>query len=264
MYENFLIDLSSKADQIIMLFQKWALESKTTFWWDAGITVSTTLITLLFSVWVAMFTQRKATERQARVDVYRQLYDLKSKVDSAAVQLYNIMEPLVLETTELIAAEPSLKYTQHRNEYVKKLADAKSTYSASSHEYWTYVNAWLHLFPRLEEATNILFIDAIPPTEKMVDEFWLKLSETVGKPPEPSVMDEFKKQATKIRTEVLKTMMAFVDDHFCMAFNELFSGAQKWKMSTRDYLVESDVTFDILTSNGIKQVNGKRKKRVAL
>ena len=182
-------------------------------------------------------------------------------MDVAAVNLYGSLDPLVMETAAIIAAEPSGKYKQHWNEYTKNLGDKKSDYIAASQEYWTYINAWLHLFPELGNATEILFIDEIPRVEKMIDAYWLRLLEKMEKSPSEWPTSDFKDESASIRTNVLKAMMTFVDDHFRMVFNVLFNRTQYWKMPTRENIVEKDVVFDMLTSVGVIQTKGTRTKR---
>lgn len=263
MYEVIISELPNQIDQLFQIVDGWIESSTTHFWIGTCVTIIGWFLVFFLSRLSTIKAQRNEIERRVRIDVYGKLYELKQIVDECASNLAGILQPVIIETAAVIAFADNVmdRDVQHWRDYTESLRKDKENYRVALRKYLSHTEAWVHLFPAVDYATSILFFDLIPSTEKEIDIFWVRLLDMTNNQPNDNQVKKLKEDTERLRHSVIKIMFAFVDDHFDLVSNELFSKIDQktWKVRCRDEKIEEGVNIDILTLHGVRTMKGKRK-----
>ncbi len=235
-----------------------------------------TLATLVLTVagWVAIFVLGNRSAKiqlrnSAKLEMYKQLYALKSDIDKKAIMLGISLSPFALPflgmgwaaKTPLTTATPVEKKTpgQIWLDYVSKIRKENSNFVDAYLRFWNEVNMWRAELSQLSEARDILFTELnslsgeISKHAEYLTDLLLKNIESYDWT--KWNQEIIKERASQIQDKFDMIAVTYLSDFIDLIHEELMEPIFENKRIPReDYNYRDAVTSKTLTKEGIKEI----------
>ncbi len=211
-----------------------------------------------FGIW----QQRKIMKEKLKLEVYKNIYELKRSMDECAIEFsvlvseYNL--PFIQMRLPLLKNDPiqqNFEALKIWSDYVMKVNESKSRFIKAYLRLWNYFDMWICIMPKLKEMKEILFIDRMKILTMELNEYSAYIQNLSFKQHEWSKWDivEIEKE-TKKMNEIFGRETSFFDDFMTEVHNELIGLSFKVKKQHREDFVNLPDRYEILTRDGLKIV----------
>lgn len=235
-----------------------------------------TLATLVLTVagWITIFilgnrSAKIQLRNSAKLEMYKQLYALKSDIDKNAIMLGISLSPFALPFLDmewavrapLTTVTPVEKKTpgQIWLDYVSKIRKENSNFVDAYLRFWNEVNMWRAEISQLSEARDILFTE-LNVLSGEISKYADYLTDLLLKDIESYNWTKWNQEAVKERAGQIQdkfdmTAVAYLSDFIDLIHGELMEPIfGKKRILREDYNYRDAVTSKTLTKEGIREV----------
>lgn len=250
------------------------LSFKEVHWWiDSGLDFTNkngslvTIVGWLTLTSLGIYAGKIQLRNSAKLEIYKELYSLKSKMDTEALNLnlslsFHSLPFLQMSWTEKKIPVDGLQNDKTAGqlwlEHVSKIEREKSKFVDSYLRLWNYINMWRAELSSLSEARDILFSElnglcfkSIPEYTNYLNDLLLKESYDWTKWDRESI----KTKSEKISDEFGRVAITYPSDFIDMTHEELIQPIfAKKRIPREDYNYPDFIVSSTLTRSGIKEV----------
>lgn len=224
------------------------------------LTIFGWLAVALLGIWGAKVQLRNS----ARLEIYKQLYELKLKMDDAASHLGVSLMSFSLPFRDMEWADKGYKNLDQDKtasqiwlDYANKVQSQKGDFVTAYLDFWTALNIWRAELAALSEARDILFNELGDVTDKIQDyaQSLPDLILNINSAWQTWDREGMKKKADEMEEEFNQIAITYVRDFMDMIHEELVQPIFSRKRKPReDYNYFDAVTSPTLTRKGIKNI----------
>jgi hypothetical protein len=222
------------------------------------LTVIGWILVFMLGLKASKIQQRNA----ARLEIYKELYQLKLKIDKDSVSLGLLLWEFAPPFMYMDWAEKGSPTAEGKKpyelwmEYNKQIISANSEFSENYQKFYSQVNMWITVMPELRDAKNILFKEF----SSLSDAIWehvnyLREVLTNESDWKKWNQEEIKTKAKEIREKYDQVAVVYLNDFMDCVHDELIAPIFNQKKIVReDFNYKKPIVSKTLTKEGIKEI----------
>lgn len=220
--------------------------------------------------WVAVFlvaiqVSKIQLRNNARLEIYKELHELKTNVDDSSVKLGLLLSKYSLPFREMEWAERGIQLNDGKTatdiwfEQNRALIDANTAFFQSYQRFLQSTTKWISLTPSLRSSRNILAAEL----DGLSRDIWAYIQFHMSQPTNEHNWrmwdrNKIEDEVEKIQTQFNKVASGFLNDYMDLIHDELVRPIFNVKNIPReDFNYVTPVEAETLTREGIKVIQYK-------
>lgn len=217
--------------------------------------------------WLGLRQQNELLKNNAKMKVYKELYELKKDVDEVGINLSLLFNSYSIPFLEMEYVDKSLPLSQRNpkalefwREYLDKMSKQTSAFTGAYLKLWNHIDMWIGVMPELKKAKKEFFgihLKALTNDLNKHHSYLQKLSLGNYKWEEWN-QENIKKESQKIGEKFDRIASAYLDDLMVEIHNSLIGPILGYKKRPRENFDKTPQRYEILTKKGIKKVEREK------
>lgn len=212
-------------------------------------------------VWAGLHANKVQLRNSARLEIYKELYQLKLDIDKISIELSLLLWSHALPFMYMEWAEKGSSSVNGKSpaeiwiEHNKQIIEANHKFSEAYSKFWNANTAWNSIMPELKTSRNILFNE--------LSKISSEISQYVNYHREQMMKHNWKewdrsaieKEADKVYEKFLKISNGFLNDYMDDVHDELIHPIFNVKRTRREeFNYKKPIEAETLTKDGIKMI----------
>lgn len=210
--------------------------------------------------------QNELLKNNAKMKVYEELYEFKKVIDESSINLGLLLSPYSIPFLSMEYVDKSLP-SQQRNlkaleiwrEYLEKISRQIYTFTTAYLRLWNHIDMWIGIMPELKKVKKEFFeihLKALTTDLYKHHSYLQDLSLKTYRWEEWN-QEDIKQKSKEISEKFDRIAIAYLDDLMVEIHNSLVSPILGYKKIPREGFVNMPKKYEILTREGIKEVENR-------
>lgn len=211
--------------------------------------------------WLGLQANKLQQRNAARLEIYKELYQLKLNVDKISTELSLLIWRHALPFMYMEWAEKGSQSVEGKTpgeiwiEHNKKMIDANYRFSEAYLKFWNANTAWNSIMPKLKTSRSILFNELSKISSEISDYINYHREQIMISDWRKWDRKDIEEKADKISEKFLKVSVGFLNDYMDDIHDELIHPIFGVKRTRREeFNYKETIEAETLTKDGIKTI----------